>query len=86
MQKVRNVLKYRALLTLLAIVMVWGSLTFMLVPDANACSPTTTEITYYTNASLTVECGYKIIACHCGGTFSSGCVTAFRTTDVTSCE
>jgi hypothetical protein len=86
MQKVRNVLKNRALLTILAIVMVWGSLTFMLAPEAYACSPNTVETTYYTNASMTVECGYRILFCNCGGTFSSGCVTSFKTVDSSSCE
>jgi hypothetical protein len=86
MKSVENIFKNRALLTILAIIMVWGSFTAILAPEAHACSPNTVETTYYTNASKTVECGFRILFCNCGGTFSSGCVTPYRTTDSSSCE
>jgi hypothetical protein len=84
MQKVKNVLKNRALLTLLAIVTVWGTFTFMLVPEAQACPANDVDITYYTDASKTVECGYKIITCGCQ-TASSGCRTPYYTAISSPC-
>jgi hypothetical protein len=86
MHKVRNALKNRALLTLLAIVMVWGSFTFMLVPEANACPTYTVEILYYTDASLTQVCGQKYTPCYCPYTAQSGCVTSYTTRKTWPCE
>ena len=86
MRKVLNGLKNRVLLTLLAVVMVWGSFTFMLVPEAHACGPNTVEIRYYTDYTYTVECGYRYIFCNCGGSVSSGCVTSYKSTESWSCE
>jgi hypothetical protein len=85
MQQMKNFLKNRTLLTVLAVVMVWGSLTFALAPKANACPTNEIDITYYTDGTYTVECGYKIIPCSCGQTYSSGCRTAFYTTDYYPC-
>lgn len=85
MRKIRNIVKNRVLLTLLAIVMVWGSLTFVLVPDAHACSPNDVETTYYTDATYTVECGYRFLACNCGGVTSWGCVTPYKSVISTPC-
>lgn len=84
MQQVKNFLKNRAVLTILAIVMVWGSLTFALAPRANACPPNEVDTTYYTDASKTVECGYRIISCSCH-VYSEGCHTAYFTTDSFPC-
>lgn len=36
------------------------------------------EYTYYTDATKTVECGYRILFCG-GGTWSSGCRTSWYT-------
>ena len=85
MRKIRNILKNRALLTLLAIVMVWGSLTFVLVPEAHACSPNDVETYYYTDATYTVQCGYRFLACNCGGVYSWGCVTPFKSVQSCPC-
>ena len=85
MRKVSNVLKNRALLTLLAIVMVWGSFTFMLVPKAQACPGVETDFQYYTDDTYATPCGYKIIACDCH-IYGSGCVTRYYTVDYYPCE
>lgn len=86
MQRVRNVLKTPAFLAILAIVMVWSLFTITLAPKANACPSNEVETIYYTNASKTVECGWRILLCGCGGTFSSGCRTAFADTTSTPCN
>lgn len=85
MSRIRNILKNRALLTLLAIVMVWGSFTLVLVPEAYACSPNDVETTYYTDWTYQEECGYKILLCNCGGTYSWGCVTPYKSVISNSC-
>jgi len=84
MLRMKNFLKNRTLLTILAIVMVWGSMTILLAPKANACPPNEVETTYYTDASKTVECGYRIISCSCQ-VYSEGCRTAFYDTDSYPC-
>ncbi len=76
---IKTFLRNRAVLTLLALMLVWGSFTVM-TPKVHACSPNDAEIIYYTDASKTVECGYKYIFCYCGGTYSEGCVTPYRNT------
>ena len=50
----------------------------------SACPSHTIEYTYYTDASMTVECGWKIITCYCGGG-SGGCRTAYYTIDWSEC-
>jgi len=52
----------------------------MLAPQANACPPNEVDTTYYADASLTVECWYRIISCNCQ-VYSEGCHTAYSTTD-----
>jgi hypothetical protein len=84
MQQMKNFLKNRAVLTIMAVVMGWGSLTFALAPGANACPPNEVETTYYTDASKTVECGYRIISCGCH-VYSEGCHTAYSTSDSFPC-
>jgi hypothetical protein len=51
---------------------------------ANACPSQTIEYTYYTDATKTVECGWRIITCYCGGG-SGGCRTAYYTIDWSDC-
>lgn len=80
----KNFLKNRAVLTILAVVMGWGSFTVMLTPQASACPPNEVETTYYTDASKTVECGYRIISCNCH-VYSEGCHTTYFTTDSFPC-
>ena len=80
----KNFLKNRVLLSFLAVVIGWGSLTVMLAPQANACPPNEVETTFYTDASMTVECGYRIISCNCH-VYSEGCHTAYSTTDSYPC-
>jgi len=57
-----------------AFILVVGSL--VVIPDSHACPPSDIEYTYYTDASKTVQCGWKYITCYCSVT-SSGCVTSF---------
>ncbi|HKQ09466.1 MAG TPA: hypothetical protein VJ464_30370 [Blastocatellia bacterium] len=82
----KNFLKNRALLTVLAVVMVWGSLTFALAPKAHGCPPQEIDYTYYTDNTYTTACGYKIIPCSCGsGAHTGGCQTAYYTIDYYDC-
>lgn len=86
MRKVRSVLKSHALLTLLAIVMVWGSFTFMLVPKANACQTQEVDFIYYTDWTKTVVCGHEHIYCYCSGHDLEGCITSYRTMQTSPCS
>jgi hypothetical protein len=85
MSRVKDYLKSRTLLTIFAVVMVWGALTLSLSSDSYACPSQEIEITFYTDASKTVECGYRIIPCNCSRTYQSGCSTAYRTTSYNPC-
>lgn len=83
---------------LLAVSLVLSMIAFSLVlaqpPQANAspktnatttaCPSSTIEYTYYTDASMTVECGWRIITCYCGGG-SGGCRTPYYTIDWSEC-
>lgn len=51
---------------------------------ASACPSSTIEYTYYTDASMTTECGWRIITCYCGGG-SGGCRTPYYTIDWSEC-
>jgi len=87
MQKVKRDLKKRMLMSALAIVMVWGVVfNFTSSPSSYACPSQEIEITYYTDASKTVECGGKIIPCNCASTYTWGRVTAYRTTSWEPCH
>jgi hypothetical protein len=41
----------------------------------NACPSQEVETYYYTDASKTVQCGYRLV--YCCGIYSEGCVTSF---------
>ncbi len=84
MRKMKNFLRNRAVLTLLALMLVWGSFTVM-TPRVHACSPNDVETIYYTDATYTVECGYRFLFCNCGGAYSSGCVTPYRSVNSYPC-
>jgi hypothetical protein len=45
-------------------------------PESFACPPTDIEYDYYTDATKTVQCGWKYITCSCSVT-SSGCQTSY---------
>jgi hypothetical protein len=51
---------------------------------ATACPSSTIEYTYYTDASMTTECGWRIITCYCGGG-SGGCRTPYYTIYSSEC-
>lgn len=59
------------ILVLFALLLV-GVTSMMAAPDHDI------EYTYYTDSSLTVECGGKIISCG-GGVYRWGCQTAWYT-------
>lgn len=78
MSKLKGVLKNRIVLTLLTVVLGWGSLTIALAPPAYACPPCNVYYYYYTDNTYTVECGYKIIlSSGCGHAIKDGCETPY---------
>lgn len=85
MSRVRNYLKNRILLTIFAVVMGFGALTFAMSPNSYACPSQEIEITYFTDATKTVECGGRIIPCSCANTASWGCSTRYRTVSYNPC-
>ena len=52
--------------------------------NVSACPSQTIEYTYYTDASMTTACGWRIITCYCGGG-SGGCRTPYYTIDWSEC-
>lgn len=85
MRQIESFLKNRAVLTVIAVGLVWGSLTFAFAPRANACPPQLTEITYYTDGTYTEPCGHKTIQCYCGETYRDGCQTVYFTVEYYDC-
>ncbi|HEY0099604.1 MAG TPA: hypothetical protein VGB76_11700 [Pyrinomonadaceae bacterium] len=92
---IKRVLSQRFLLAIsLVLTMIAFSLVLAQPPKADAspkagaattaCPSSTIEYTYYTDASMTVECGWRIITCYCGGG-SGGCRTAYYTIDWSEC-
>jgi hypothetical protein len=51
---------------------------------AGACPSQQIEYTYYTDATYTTACGWKIITCSCG-VYRDGCSTAYYTIDYSDC-
>jgi hypothetical protein len=93
--RVKRVLSNRFLLAIsLVLTMIAFSLVLAQPPKAgastkaaattSACPSQTIEYTYYTDASMTTACGWKIITCYCGGG-SGGCRTSFFTIDYSDC-
>jgi hypothetical protein len=68
----------------LVFTMIMLSLALVPPPKTGACPSNQIEYTYYTDASMTVECGWKIITCYCGGG-SGGCRTPYYTIDWSEC-
>ena len=85
MNSVKNNLKKRMLMTALGLAMALGVVTFNMAPNSYACPSRMIEITYYTDASMTIECGYKVIPCNCAGTVVTGRQTRFFTTEYDDC-
>ena len=78
MSKVRKILKHRTLMTLLAVVIGWSALTFASASPGYACPPCQIWYTYYTDASLTTQCGWKVINdTFCGHSTGEGCQTPY---------
>lgn len=55
------------------------------VAGASACPPHTSEITYYTDASMTQVCGRESLTCYCHHR-SWGCRTEYYTERYLDCE
>jgi hypothetical protein len=53
-------------------------------PVAHACPSSTVEIYYYTDATYSTQCGYKIITCYCAS-YHEGCVTSFSVVENSPC-
>ena len=70
---VQKVLRYRVLAVALALVLTG----FALATPApiSACPTQEVETIYYTDASKTVECGFRLI--YCCGSYQTGCVTPY---------
>lgn len=51
---------------------------------ATACPSQTVEYTYYTDASKTEACGYRISTCYCS-IYRDGCRTDFYTITTSDC-
>ncbi|MDQ1590237.1 MAG: hypothetical protein QOG71_864 [Pyrinomonadaceae bacterium] len=52
---------------------------------ASACPPQTVEVTYYTDASMTVICGRASLTCYCNSSHW-GCQTDYSTERYLDCE
>ncbi|MEN3332076.1 MAG: hypothetical protein V7641_1441 [Blastocatellia bacterium] len=78
MSKLKRMLKNRILLTLLAVILGWGSFTVAMTPPAYACPPCQIWYTYYTDETHTEQCGWKVINdTFCGHSTGDGCRTAY---------
>ncbi len=80
--RVQKVLKSRFFAVALALALT--GLALAVPSTTNACPPHEIETTYYTDASKTVECGWKIITCGCG-VYQEGCVTSYYTRFTSAC-
>ena len=83
----RKYVKVRMLLTLLGLALLFFSLTA--APSsklkARASGGDETHITYYTDATLTTQCGYTVILCQ-GWRAHQGCTTSYFTESYFPCE
>jgi hypothetical protein len=70
---VPRILKNKVFAVALALLLTGFALT---VPaPTNACPSNEVETIYYTDATKTVECGYKLL--YCCGVYQQGCVTPY---------
>lgn len=74
--RVKRLLRNLALVPFFAAIAVTSLSTTGAVADTSARTRQEHDIFYYTDATYTVQCGYKIYPCY-GGIHQSGCVTAF---------
>jgi hypothetical protein len=70
---VPRILKNKIFAVALALVLTGFALA--LPAPTNACPSNEVETIYYTDATKTVECGYKLI--YCCGVYKQGCVTPY---------
>jgi hypothetical protein len=70
---VPNVLRNR--IFAVAIVLVLTGFALAMPVPTNACPSQEVETYYYTDATKTVQCGYRLV--YCCGTYREGCVTSF---------
>jgi hypothetical protein len=91
-----SVLKHRILVTCFATVMLFLSMTAMSVPHSSAIHGATAPpaavapvgprlwVYYFTDATHSTECGYKIVYCN-GQVYQTGCVTQFEEHETFQC-
>lgn len=78
MSKLKRILKNRILLTILAAVLGWSSLTFAMAPPAYGCPPCQIWYYYYTDGTYSQQCGWKVINdTFCGHSTGDGCRTDY---------
>ena len=91
-----SVFKHRILVTCFATVMLFLSMTAMSVPHSSAIHGATAlpaavapvnvglYTTYFTDATHSTECGYRIVYCN-GQIYRTGCVTPFYEQETIEC-
>jgi hypothetical protein len=57
-----------------------------LAADVQACPSQEVEDVYFSDATYTVEVGWSLLTCNCGGRKHGGVVTPFRIRTVASCR
>ncbi|HXD32226.1 MAG TPA: hypothetical protein VN643_13975 [Pyrinomonadaceae bacterium] len=83
--RVKKFVRTRVLIVILALVVIVFSL--MAAPSSRVrvrANGDETHITYYTDATLTTQCGYTIILCQ-GWQAHNGCTTPYYTVSYTPC-
>lgn len=70
---VQKLLRSRVFAAALALVLTGFALA--IPATTNACPTNEVETYYYTDASKTVQCGYKLL--YCCGVYQEGCVTSY---------
>ena len=76
LKRVKSSLRNKVLVPFFAVVFVLLMAISGVVPNSSARWRQEHDIFYYTDATYTVQCGYKIYPCY-GGIRQSGCVTEF---------
>jgi hypothetical protein len=80
----KRILKHRVFVTCFATALVFLSLTAMTVPTSSAFPPSSVETEYYTDRTLSEQCGFRSISCD-GSFYRTGCLTSYTITHTTPC-
>lgn len=65
----------RSRIVAVAVALVLTGFALAIPATTNACPSQEIETIYYTDATKTVECGYKLL--YCCGSYHEGCVTSY---------